>query len=278
MSIITNDLQCIDCGYNVRHAASDGVCSECGTGVAQSIAGDQLVRADQKWLRKIRASFGWLIAGEMLMVVLIVVNLLPIPDALRSWWTPLNGIVFIIASAWGSWRIMIREKRQGMIEVLGRIATVLFVLVLGFAMVLIMPGVVFGPGAVSGAWQVWARIVNGAVLGGFCAMTAKDFFVMLSARSIARRAFASHLRWQCGALAFAQGVTCAFFFADHYAMMTAVASFVETLLQVVMSVTVVWSVIVFWMVRGRISHAITAPRPQPASILPPCAAPVDRRS
>jgi hypothetical protein len=51
---ITADLPCLACGYNLRTQSVAGVCPECTHPVAASLAGDQLGRADSRWLLRIQ--------------------------------------------------------------------------------------------------------------------------------------------------------------------------------------------------------------------------------
>src|SRR5438128_453731 len=54
MSVVATDLPCLACGYNLRTQLLTGVCPECTHPVAESMAGDQLFRADPRWLARIQ--------------------------------------------------------------------------------------------------------------------------------------------------------------------------------------------------------------------------------
>jgi hypothetical protein len=58
MAIMTNtaiesDITCIKCGYNLRGLSSNGLCPECGNGIAISLQGRKLSDADPAWRRKL---------------------------------------------------------------------------------------------------------------------------------------------------------------------------------------------------------------------------------
>ena len=67
---IVADLQCIQCGYNLRGLATDKLCPECGTPIERSRRGDLLNDADPDWLKKLRLGVLVKVCSMVLVVVL----------------------------------------------------------------------------------------------------------------------------------------------------------------------------------------------------------------
>jgi len=52
--VLSIDLMCVHCGYNLRGLSPSGLCPECGHAIADSTRGDRLCFADPKWLARVR--------------------------------------------------------------------------------------------------------------------------------------------------------------------------------------------------------------------------------
>lgn len=62
--LVAFDLPCTACGYNLRGAAHDGACPECGQSTAVALNPALLRFADPAWLRRLEGGFRWmLVAG-----------------------------------------------------------------------------------------------------------------------------------------------------------------------------------------------------------------------
>jgi hypothetical protein len=61
--VISCDLTCVGCGYNLRTLARDALCPECATPVEQSCRAPDLDAASPAWLRRIRRGYLLLFAG-----------------------------------------------------------------------------------------------------------------------------------------------------------------------------------------------------------------------
>ena len=60
---VTQDLTCVECGYNLRTLSYAGQCPECGMSVLVSARGDWLAGADPDWLRALVHGAWWLRAS-----------------------------------------------------------------------------------------------------------------------------------------------------------------------------------------------------------------------
>ncbi len=67
--VITRDIYCIGCGYNLRNLDPSGACPECGMPIERSLQTSILRFASPDWLRNIRRGFN-------LVIFIFVMNLL----------------------------------------------------------------------------------------------------------------------------------------------------------------------------------------------------------
>ena len=87
-AVVTLDVPCVGCRYNLRSLSHDAVCPECATPVGKSVAFPWLQFADVAWLKRLRRGVTrilWFILGVAVAYVLfIAANVLP--SATRSGW------------------------------------------------------------------------------------------------------------------------------------------------------------------------------------------------
>lgn len=74
--VLSIDLECKRCGYNLRGLRQEGRCPECGTPIGLSTLGDLLRFADPKWVDKVALGLTillWMILGGLLVGVVTAV-------------------------------------------------------------------------------------------------------------------------------------------------------------------------------------------------------------
>lgn len=105
------DLPCAGCGYNLRSARGDGVCTECGLAVARSLGRDNpLWESRPAWLRSLSCGVWMMIAAQALLIVSILgaPALEPIYDDPRVVLCGLLALYVLHAS--GTWILTRRER------------------------------------------------------------------------------------------------------------------------------------------------------------------------
>jgi len=65
---IHEDVPCVGCGYNLRTLGLEARCPECARDVVDSLARNELVLADLKWLKRVRSGVRLLLAGLIAIV------------------------------------------------------------------------------------------------------------------------------------------------------------------------------------------------------------------
>jgi hypothetical protein len=70
--IVTADIPCRRCAYNLRTLSVAGVCPECGAPVEISIYGDLLKFSDPVWLRKLGRGAVYILLGLFLIIGIII--------------------------------------------------------------------------------------------------------------------------------------------------------------------------------------------------------------
>ena len=74
-AVVTLDVPCVGCRYNLRSLSHDAVCPECATPVGKSVAFPWLQFADVAWLKRLRRGVTrilWLILGIAVAYVLFI--------------------------------------------------------------------------------------------------------------------------------------------------------------------------------------------------------------
>src|SRR3954471_9644603 len=79
MAIVTSDLNCRRCGYNLRGLTYGGRCPECNVPVAMSAQSDALRYGDPRWLRRLCIGCEMLMAQKLLYIAWSAISLFRIP-------------------------------------------------------------------------------------------------------------------------------------------------------------------------------------------------------
>lgn len=79
MTLISSDLPCSGCGYNLRTLGRDALCPECALPVAKSLDGAHLESADPMWLRRQMWGLRLLITSSVLLSLGTYFSLTPWP-------------------------------------------------------------------------------------------------------------------------------------------------------------------------------------------------------
>lgn len=74
--LITGDVPCRKCGYDLRGLNQMGLCPECGTPVGLSVNGDLLRYSDPAWLARVVQGIGLILWGILVSIVLSIVGAL----------------------------------------------------------------------------------------------------------------------------------------------------------------------------------------------------------
>jgi hypothetical protein len=70
------DLNCVNCGYNLRGTQPEGTCPECGEPVATTLRPDLLHMAEPGWLDQLRKGSNWVIAAIIMNLAMIPVGMI----------------------------------------------------------------------------------------------------------------------------------------------------------------------------------------------------------
>ncbi len=105
--MLAADTICRRCGYNLRGLRPEGVCPECATAIALSLAGNRLRDAEPRWVAKLAAGVRWTFWGGLWTPILGVVFLLQVVT-----FSPLWGAIAVAAALAryrGAWLLTARE-------------------------------------------------------------------------------------------------------------------------------------------------------------------------
>ncbi len=115
-SIVKTDTLCRRCGYNLRALPVVGLCPECGTAVAQSLAGNWLRHADPEWLEKVRLGASvklWnILVTFVLSFVVGLLMLVGLPPAAIMLVSSVGGALGL----WATFLITTQEPRVSLQE------------------------------------------------------------------------------------------------------------------------------------------------------------------
>jgi hypothetical protein len=108
--LMTRDVGCLKCGYNLRGLFPGGRCPECGTPVVRSVAPPLLERVDPAWVRGAARGTGLVSVGLLVWVVMatalgafgLVLFLMLKLDLGATGWTTPNRIAGAIAGVGGA--------------------------------------------------------------------------------------------------------------------------------------------------------------------------------
>lgn len=254
MTQIAADLLCIGCGYNLRHARSEGVCSECGTAIEKSIEADQLNRADVRWLAKLALGTRFILNAAAVLAVALILFKLPLRLGSDKWFNILGGAGFGMLEGLGDWMVMSPEKRWNAKLMLVRGLILFFLLGIGVSTASELSAATGHP------WprSIWLIRISQIALA---AIVIARGSVFLRGREIARRGFAPSLRWQCAAMVVVQILLVPALLTEFFAsgrtvkLSTGMAQSLDYILQGGFLVTVTWGTAVVWMMRRCVLRA-----------------------
>jgi hypothetical protein len=83
--LITRDLPCTTCGYNLRTQPTDAHCPECDTPATQTFqaCAARLAGADRRWLRKLTSAAAWLTLSMLIPATFAFVKISRVQDPWR---------------------------------------------------------------------------------------------------------------------------------------------------------------------------------------------------
>jgi len=132
-AVVSDDMPCARCGYNVRGLTYDGRCPECFTPVARSVHGNLLRYAEPAWLEKVK--FGivlklWnLLIGVVISVVAGIGVAFGFPMALMQ----VAGLIGVCLGLWALFLVTSPEPTVGTGDAVGTLRKVIrTAAVLGF--------------------------------------------------------------------------------------------------------------------------------------------------
>jgi hypothetical protein len=108
--MIEHDIDCMQCGYNLRGLAGDGLCPECARSVAESIKWAADRRPERAWIKCVRAALLLVVASGALGMVAIP-NSRGMDAPLRPWQQMLT-LAAGLASVAAVWLVARREKHR----------------------------------------------------------------------------------------------------------------------------------------------------------------------
>ncbi|HVS71670.1 MAG TPA: hypothetical protein VHQ47_10490 [Phycisphaerae bacterium] len=110
--VLTHDVPCRACGYNLRGLSTDGRCPECGQGIGRSLVSDSLTAADGGWVRRVALGLGLLKLGAICGLVLAPLLILLLIFLHLRFLSNLLLAVLLVGAALaipGAWLVTLRE-------------------------------------------------------------------------------------------------------------------------------------------------------------------------
>lgn len=74
--VVTADLPCRKCSYNLRGLSLEGRCPECGAAVGLSVQGDLLRYSDPTWVRKLQRGAKFIVYGVVVIVLGVIAGVI----------------------------------------------------------------------------------------------------------------------------------------------------------------------------------------------------------
>jgi len=109
-SLVSADVYCRRCGYNLRNLSIDALCPECATPVSQSLRGDWIGVSDSHWVSRLTAGAWFLfLAGLGLAPALLASALAGHYLPQRSSWADILLIGTSLGGAYGGWLLSSRH-------------------------------------------------------------------------------------------------------------------------------------------------------------------------
>ena len=110
---ITEDTECLACGYNLRGLRTDGRCPECGTAIGRSIHGNFLKFANPQWVRRLATGMKLILWGLLINIIVgilgaVLANALGMPLAVLGLISLLAGLVGLA----GTWMLTSPDPSQ----------------------------------------------------------------------------------------------------------------------------------------------------------------------
>ena len=115
-AVITQDMRCARCGYNLRGLTYEGQCPECGTLVAKSVHGNLLRYSEPTWLDKIRLGIVLKLWNLLIVVGLSLAAGIAVMIGLPQAVLQLTGLVAGCLGLWALFLVTTPEPTAGLTE------------------------------------------------------------------------------------------------------------------------------------------------------------------
>ncbi len=98
---VAADVDCFQCGYNLRTLPATGVCPECASAVAGSLRGPELHWASPKWLRGVVSGINYLLLTYLLLFLAVAFLMLADGDTMGGMLGGLAGFGALMLAVFG---------------------------------------------------------------------------------------------------------------------------------------------------------------------------------
>jgi hypothetical protein len=103
-SLVSTDIYCRRCGYNLRNLSTNALCPECAAPVSQSLHGDWIGVSDSHWVSRLKTGAWFLfLAGLCLAPALLASAWLARYTPRRASWADMLLIGTSLGGAYGGW-------------------------------------------------------------------------------------------------------------------------------------------------------------------------------